>query len=130
MLVIDASVAIKWYIEEVGSQDARVILAERQLIAPRFLLIEFSNVLSKLVRRGTLLAEVAQDYCGDLPAAISFPVPDDSLIKPALDLAVRHNHAVYHCLYVALAIREHAQLVTADRPLAKRFSTIADIRLL
>ena len=108
------------------------LLVERELIAPRFLLIGFSHVLSKMVRRGTLKAADALDCCADLPlpAALSFPVPDDALVKPALELSMRHQHAVYDCRYVALAVRENAHLVTADRELAERFAGLADIRLL
>jgi predicted nucleic acid-binding protein len=128
--VIDASVVVKWYLRESGSEAALGFLAEPDLIAPQFLLIEFSNVLAKFVRRGSLKADEALAYCADLPATVSFPVDDDTLIEAALRLAMQHQHPVYDCLYVALAIREFAPLITADRRLAERFAALADIRLL
>lgn len=115
---------------ESGSEAALPYLAEPRIIAPAFLLIEFSNVLAKFVRRGTLIDVDAMAYCADLPSTISFPVPDSGLLEPALRLAIQHQHPLYDCLYVALAIREAAPLITADRQMAKRFGSIAKIRLL
>jgi predicted nucleic acid-binding protein len=128
--VIDASVVAKWYLRESGSEAALELLTEPDLIAPQFLKVEFSNVLAKFVRRGSLKADDALAYYADLPATVSFPVDDNTLIEAALRLAMQHQHPVYDCLYVALAIRESAPLFTADRRLAERFGGLADIRLL
>ena len=43
-LVIDASVALKWFVEEQGSDKARGLLSrEERLIAPELLLAEVFN---------------------------------------------------------------------------------------
>lgn len=52
-LVIDASVAIKWYVPEAGSQEASAILDRPEtLLAPDLLAAEFGNVLWKKVSAG------------------------------------------------------------------------------
>jgi predicted nucleic acid-binding protein len=47
-------------------------------------------------------------------------VPNVQLLPLAIDLAIANNHPVYDCLYLALAMERHVQLVTADRQLARR----------
>lgn len=42
--VVDASVAVKWFVEERGSTAARMVLSKYEtLLAPDFILIETSN---------------------------------------------------------------------------------------
>ena len=131
MYVLDVSVVVKWYVEEDTSRRARLLLVDDvPAIAPAFLGVEFSNVMWKLIRKGALESEKARLYCLDLPLNLSWWVPDAELLAPALTLAAQRGHAVYDCLYVALAIRENAPLITADRRLAERFAGVADIRLL
>jgi predicted nucleic acid-binding protein len=49
-LVIDASIAIKWVIEEEGTKEA-LALRNQALVAPDLLIAECANVLWKKVRR-------------------------------------------------------------------------------
>jgi predicted nucleic acid-binding protein len=57
-------------------------------------------------------------------------VPLRDLQDQALDLALRRGHPVHDCFYVALAAREGAPLLTADRRLAQRFAGDVTVRLL
>jgi predicted nucleic acid-binding protein len=58
-------------------------------------------------------------------------VSSESLAQQALELARTLDHPTYDCLYVALALREEATLVTADRRLLRTlgpaFNQIIDI---
>ena len=56
-LVVDASVAIKWVVEEEGSEAAAGLLDGSTLAAPDFLIPECANILWKKVRRGELAPE-------------------------------------------------------------------------
>ena len=58
-LVIDASVAMKWVIDEPGTQQA-LALRRHRLFAPDLLVAECADVLWKKVRRNELSAEEAQ----------------------------------------------------------------------
>ncbi|MGH7012471.1 MAG: type II toxin-antitoxin system VapC family toxin, partial [Caulobacteraceae bacterium] len=70
-VVVDASVALKWVLEETGSSAARDVAASQVMIAPDLLLIESANVLTMRVRRGLLVAE---DAALALDILQSFPV--------------------------------------------------------
>jgi len=58
-VVVDASIGIKWAVDEPYSPEARLLLVEwrtarRQMIAPTLFFFEITNALSKRVRRGQL----------------------------------------------------------------------------
>jgi predicted nucleic acid-binding protein len=114
-LVIDASVAVKWILPEIGSDDAASLRAPgTDLIAPSLVIAEIGNALWKKCLRG----EVARrDTAPALRLAISqFTgiVAFESLADSAIELAVSLRHPIYDCFYIALAERENAPLVTAD----------------
>lgn len=113
-LVLDASVVLKWYLREEGSDQALALLGSgRAFVAPDFLLDEvravlIRNVSSRLSQSDLLLA------LADLEAAFSEIIPNTSLRDTALDIARQLSHAYYDCLYLALALRLDAPLITAD----------------
>lgn len=115
LLVIDASVAVKWFVPEAGSEVANGLLrAHRELLAPDFLWVEVGQVIWKMARRGSLAPGAAGRIMASRRA---FPVECHaclSLLDDAIDLAVETDRTVYDCLYLALAIREGAILLTAD----------------
>ena len=52
-VVVDASVAVKWYLTEVGSDSAFALLADaKSLHAPQLLEIEVANAFLKNVIKG------------------------------------------------------------------------------
>ena len=51
--VIDASVAIKWIVQEAGTEEA-VLVRRRPLSAPDLLIAECANILWKKVRQNEL----------------------------------------------------------------------------
>jgi predicted nucleic acid-binding protein len=113
-LVVDASVAIKWVIEEVDSATAATLLLREQLVAPDFLAIECANVLWAKVRRGILAGETARS---GLDLILSAPIqflPSSHYVVAAQAIAFDLNQTVYDSLYLATAIAERATLVTAD----------------
>lgn len=57
LLVIDASIAVKWVVEEEGTIEALALRGAAKLIAPDLLIAECANILWKKVRRGELLPE-------------------------------------------------------------------------
>lgn len=120
-LIVDASIAVKWLIAEPHSHEARRLLAPRIVLhAPDFILTEIANVIWKKVRRGDIPS--AQPYIEEL-ANITDAVglePSTGFVIEAAALAVRIDHPVYDCVYLACAEAAAAPLVTADERLARR----------
>lgn len=118
-LVVDASVAIKWYVPELGSADAVAILQTgHDLLAPDLLIAELGNILWKKVRRG----EISADEGGQIVDAFltACPIalwPSGPLLRPALEIATAYDRTVYDSLYLAVALAAGVPLVTADERL-------------
>ena len=115
LLVVDASVAVKWYVTEPLTAEAlRVLNGTDPLHAPDFLDPEVANILWKKVRKGDITRARADAILADLASAPIARTPDAGLVGPAFDLAVQTGRTVYDCLYLALAVRLNGRMVTAD----------------
>ena len=120
--VVDASVAIKWFVPEIHSEGAaRFLDPEMALLAPDLIAPEFGNVLWKKVRR----AEIGRHEADEIIVAFArLPLeirPSAFLLPAAFELAAELDRTVYDCLYLALAVAEECALITAD---AKFHATI------
>ena len=123
-LVVDASIAVKWFIRHTDSHAAESILSSpAALHAPDFLQVEFANAIWKYLRAGHIDADQAVQALAELPRMMNFWHETPSLLDHALELARTMDHPVYDCVYLALAIRLESQVVTADRSFAKRAET-------
>ena len=119
-LVIDAGVAIKWYLPEVLEAEAkRVLDPSYALHVPELFFAEFGNILWKKAR-GLKVPEITvQESRTILGRLLQVPLtvhPMPPLLGAAFDLAVGPERAtVYDCCYLALARDLGCRLVTADR---------------
>ena len=113
-LVIDASIAIKWVIEEEGTPQALTLRREAKLLAPELLVAECANILWKKARRNELSREEALLAARLLQTAAIELVPTRSLLAAATRIAIELDHPAYDCLYLALAIENDCRFVTAD----------------
>jgi predicted nucleic acid-binding protein len=122
--VVDASIAVKWVIPEVLSDLAdRVRDGEEDVLAPDLLLVEVANALWRKTTAREISPREA-DAAFDLVRRSGIDLrPAGPLLPRAMDLARRLGHPVYDCVYLALAARERASLVTADQRLLRRLST-------
>ena len=114
--VVDASVAVKWVVEEVGSEKA-VALKGSSLVAPDLILVECSNILWKKVRRRELTKKQATDALDQLMRAQIQLAALRDLVAGAHRLALEIDHPSYDCIYLALADRERVPLITAGKRL-------------
>lgn len=113
-LIIDASVALKWVLEEADAVQARELLQRGDLQAPDFLIIECASTLSRQVRRKAMDCRRATNALEEIRGAQVRLSSAMRLLDPAQRLALELNAATYDCLYLALAVAEQATLVTAD----------------
>jgi len=117
-VVVDASVALKWVIEEDGSQAAQALIAEHPLAAPDLLAVECANVLWAKARRGILSRDLARTA---LDAILATPVrllPSAPYAAAAQTIAFDLDQTAYDSLYLAVALADHATFITADESFA------------
>jgi predicted nucleic acid-binding protein len=118
--VVDTSIALKWYIPEVGSAEARLYMGpgiDRH--APDLLPLEGAHALLKRTRSGDPVARLAMGDALMVAEALrdGAPIRYHScwpLLAPALSLAAEIGASVYDGLFLALAIRQGNRVVTAD----------------
>ena len=120
-LVVDASVALKWFVAEPDSATALDVLAsDEPLIAPDLVVAELCNAAWRLWRRQEMTLDQVVIVAGRASFAFAETAPSEALAAKATDIAVRLDHPVYDCLYLALAELRDARVVTADRRLVSR----------
>lgn len=130
LLVVDASVAAKWYLpEELSDEAVRFLEAgvrgEVRLVAPSLLQPELGNVLWKRYRRGEVSPERIREVWTAFEAAPLSLVESGSLMPGAIEIAIGYECTVYDAVYVALAeagAAEGAAMLTADSKLVARFA--------
>jgi predicted nucleic acid-binding protein len=113
-LVIDASIAVKWVVEEDGTAEALILRRRAKLIAPELLPAECANILWKKVRRDELSGDEACLAARLLQAADIELLPMRSFLETATRTAIELDHPACDCLYLALAVERDCPFVTAD----------------
>ena len=89
-------------------------------MAPDSLLSEFGNAISRKIREDDLSPEASGKWLELVGEQITRFVPARELLLPALEMSVELRHPIYDCLYLALALREGAVLVTDDRAFLRK----------
>lgn len=132
-LIVDASVAIKWYMKEIGSDEAHALRgATDDFIAPELVIAEVGNALWKRRVRGQIEIDDALWVIDRVPRMFSWLSSLRELSDAAMRISATLPHPIYDCFYLALAEREKSPVVTADRRLlsaAQKLGTV-EVRLL
>ena len=117
-LVLDASAVLR-IIEGADSSASfqKAVFNADLVLAPELMLTEVANALWRLQGAGHLAAEGLQQRLGRAAELVDVIEPDRQLQVEALALACHFDHPVYDCLYLALARRKAAALLTADQRL-------------
>src|SRR5437660_5306901 len=117
-LIVDASVAVKWVVDEPGSDKALSLYAdEGDLTAPTLILAEVGNALRKKYRKALVAERQVKLALASLPRFFDRLCEPPELAPRAGELALRLDQPIYDCFYLALAERESAALITADERL-------------
>jgi predicted nucleic acid-binding protein len=126
LFVVDASVAAKWLLpaaqESLVEQATHLLAREAEgsadFIVPDLFWAEIGNVLWKAVRRERLTPIQAEE---SLTTALSWAfdtIPTRHLLKPALEIGFKHQRSFYDSIYLALALSQQIEFITADERLA------------
>ena len=126
-VIVDACVAIKWFVAEADSDLAgKLFASDLRRHAPDFAVIEIANALWKIHRRGDITSaaatkaiELAPRFFWSLPSSKNF-------VDEAFQLATSIQHPVYDCLYVVISRRMKAPLITSDTKLLAKFAGSPD----
>jgi len=120
-VVLDASVAAKFYFNEDGSERARSLLTSGIVVAaPELLHLEMASIAIKKIRMGLSTSEHAQDALTSVGDLLDAVTPIAGLRIRAFQFARDYGFTVYDGAYLALAEQLIAPLLTADNPLLIR----------
>ena len=128
MIVIDANVAAKCYLPERGTAAAvELMTGATRLMGPELIRLEVLSALTRRVRNGEATAAEARAQCHRWQAnlrdgAVSL-VPEVDILDDAIELSLKIKHPLVDCMYLAVAKRLDAPIVTADRPFHDRAKT-------
>jgi predicted nucleic acid-binding protein len=115
-VVVDASIAVKWFVPEIHSElAARLLDAEFIVSAPDLIGPELGNTLWKKVRRREITPKEAAEILKTFPSLGVEIYPSSALLSSAFEVAVVLDRTVYDSLYLALAVAQDGALVTADQ---------------
>lgn len=121
-MIVDASVAFKWLIDERDSELALAWVGSGEsLAAPQLISSEVGHALSKRIRRSELAADGADDIFARLPSLLTL-VDDTPFMARAFDLAIALRHSFYDCVYLAAAEAMGDRLLTADDAFAGKLA--------
>jgi len=113
--VVDASVAIKWFMLEIHSEAAlRLRKPTYRLQVPALFLLECGNFICKKLRRGEISVAESDFMINKLRTAKLEWHPDEPLFPSAFAIANKTGRSLYDGLYLSLAIAIDGQMVTAD----------------
>jgi predicted nucleic acid-binding protein len=124
-VVVDASVIVDLLSGDLAT-DSRVML-EAELIAPELLFAEVTSAIARLRRLGVIADTEAFEWVTALEDLPIEALPQRPLAARSLELSDRLS--VYDACYVALAEREGAILLTADRKLARSHDLPVEVRV-
>lgn len=119
MIVVDASVAVKWFLPEADSEQAAALLqSEGKLFAPELIRVEVASAITRRVRVGELAVPYALAACTAWDQALAAGVVtlsgNEIDLPRAIDIATDLKHPLQDCLYLACAERLDVPLVTGD----------------
>lgn len=137
-IVVDASVAAKWFLPGRGETLAeeafrllrRYAKGEIRLLVPDLFWAELGNLLWKAVRQGRCTKTAAESALASLRDRKLPTVSTPALLDVAFAIALAFDRTVYDSLYVALAVHSKAELVTADERLANALAAHLPVKWL
>ena len=124
--VVDASVAVKWFVPEEFADRADDLSASgARLVAPRLIMTELANAFFKKVRANLMKPADAASDLSILPRYIPEIVDHEVALQSAFLAACELGHPIHDMIYTEIAKRLGLVVVTADdRFLAKLHGSV------
>jgi predicted nucleic acid-binding protein len=125
-LVVDASVALRWYLNAPGTKEALALLERGEpLVAPDLLVAEVTAAAAALARASEITRQHGERIAAAVAASFDRLVESAQLAKQAYALASMLDYPVSGCFYLAVAELEKSALVTCDGSLLGKVKTTA-----
>ena len=122
-LVVDASVGVKWQLNDEEYVDKAVAIRQAflhrtiKVIVPVIFAVEWANAINVAILRGRFPENEWQEALKNLES-LRIPVKNPpEIVFEAWQIARLYGRSVYDGLYVALAKIEACELITGDRKL-------------
>lgn len=122
--VIDASIAVKWFVNEKDSDKALRLRAsylegEVELVAPNLILYEVANALRFHPHYELTEANLLDSVTALSDMQIGVDVTTDVWLQ-AFRMSLSQNLSVYDAVYMAMSVVLDARLVTSDKKLVDK----------
>lgn len=128
MVIIDTSVAYKWFINEEPKEitiAAQALLKQflkgkEKILCPDLIVYELGNILAYKPK----LRELDIDSVWNKLSSINLPVvnPTQDFMKKCIDFSIKYRVTVYDASYAVLALEKNCILLTADNKFAKKIN--------
>lgn len=128
MVIIDTSLAYKWFVDEEPKKitiAARALLKQflngkEKILCPNLILYELGNILAYRPK----LREVDINGIWSKLSDINLPVvnPTQDFMKKCIDFSLEHHLTVYDASYAVLALENNCILLTADSKFARKIN--------
>jgi predicted nucleic acid-binding protein len=124
VIVVDASVAARWFLPLEKNDAAKALLRSgERVIAPDLVIVELTNTAWKATTFGNVSLETVTDFVQESSRYFHELVPSNRLKDRALAIALALKHPAYDCFYLALAEQRGCRMVTADERLQRLCAT-------
>lgn len=121
IFVVDASVAVKWFVKEsLRNQAFDLVTPGVSRSAPDLIFSEVGNALWLKMRRGEVSSDQARLAIASLEGFFDQIVRSEEIAVRALESGATLDHPIYDCFYLACAEHVGGRLVTADARLIKK----------
>ena len=133
IIVLDASVIIKWFLKEENSESALqfkedFISGKIDIAIPDLALYEICNVLRF---KPNINEEAAKNILpGLFNLGLEIITPSSRLLTESFHLSFATGLSIYDCVYLALANELEAKLITADKRIFTQAEPLCKIKLL
>lgn len=119
-IVVDASVAVKWSIEEsLREQACSILRYGARLLAPDLLFAEMANICWRKATSGEVSLQQARLVIAAARAVLPEVAPTAAHAGRALEIALALRHPAYDAVYIACAEAMDGVFLTADRRLQR-----------
>ena len=122
--VVNASVALKWFVWEDGSEQALQLLDTiTSFYVPDIFLMELDAILSRKVRKREMKTTDAWEKWSQIRKLPYLPTEYDKIEEFTFRLSTEFSITLYDAAYLATAVDREATLYTADKRLSNGVST-------